>query len=97
MELDRHYAYQVCTPTRMSFLSGRLPVHTPFRLGNYCNAKEGIPREMQGWLIQGVLLGVPHDPVAPRGEPSWRLGPSPDREGATGNAPALVPGPLARL
>ena len=48
VELDRHYAYQVCTPTRMSFLSGRLPVHTPFGLGNYCNAKEGIPREMQG-------------------------------------------------
>jgi hypothetical protein len=25
--LDRHYVYQFCSPTRSSFLSGRLPVH----------------------------------------------------------------------
>jgi hypothetical protein len=47
-----------------------------------------------GLLTQGVL-GVPRDPSAPRRGP---LGPFPDRERAihVGNAPALVPEPLAR-
>ena len=26
-QLDRFYAYQVCSPTRSGFLSGRLPIH----------------------------------------------------------------------
>jgi hypothetical protein len=49
-----------------------------------------------GLLIQGVLgiLGVPQDPLAPVENP---LGSYPDRESAIGNAPALVPGPSARL
>jgi hypothetical protein len=46
-----------------------------------------------GLLTQGVP-GVPQDPLAPRRGP---LGPSPDRESSIGNAPVLVPGPLARL
>jgi arylsulfatase A-like enzyme len=59
VELDRHYVYQVCTPSRMSFLSGRLPVHTPFQLGNYCNAKEGIPHEMT--TIVGRMKAAGYD------------------------------------
>ena len=27
IELTRHYAYKFCSPTRSSFLSGRLPIH----------------------------------------------------------------------
>ena len=46
-----------------------------------------------GLLTQGVPR-VPQDPSAPRRGP---LGYSPDRESAIGNAPALVPGSLARL
>ena len=38
--------------------------------------------------------GFPQDPFAPRRGP---FVPSPDRENSMGNAPALVPGPLARL
>ena len=51
VELDRHYAYQVCTPTRMSFLSGRLPVHNSM-IGNYCNAKNGIPHKMTTIVVR---------------------------------------------
>jgi hypothetical protein len=45
---------------------------------------------MAGLLIQGVT----QDRFAPLRGP---LGSSPDRESATGNAPALVPGLLASL
>jgi hypothetical protein len=38
--------------------------------------------------------GVPQDPFTP---PRGPLEPSPDRESGIGNAPALAPGPLARL
>jgi hypothetical protein len=50
----------------------------------------GYLGEGAGLLTQGVP-GVPPDPFAPRRGP---LGSSPDRESATGNAPARVPGPL---
>ena len=50
-----------------------------------------LPR-LTGLLTQGVL-GVSHDPFAPRRGP---LGSSPYREAAIGNAHTLVPGPLAR-
>lgn len=31
--LDRHYVFQFCSPTRTSFLSGRLPVHSSTQMG----------------------------------------------------------------
>ena len=39
----------------------------------------------------------PRGPTGPLRTPSRTLGPSPYRESSIGNAPALVPGPLARL
>ena len=27
LELDQHYAYQFCSPSRSSLISGRLPIH----------------------------------------------------------------------
>ena len=54
---------------------------------------EGDEMYPAGLLTQGVP-GVPQDPLAPR---RGTLGPSLDRESAIGNAPALVPGSLARL
>ena len=56
LELDQHYAYQFCSPSRSSFLSGRLPIHVNtlnLPLGTY-NPKDpisgfaGIPRNMTG-------------------------------------------------
>eukprot|EP00662_Eupelagonemidae_sp_cell21_P017701 gene17701-62317_t len=50
VELDRHYVYRWCTPTRSSFLSGRLPVHvfqaSGHGAGGACNRHTGIPRNM---------------------------------------------------
>ena len=37
-QLNRFYAYQVCSPTRSSFLSGRLPIHV-----NQFNHPPAIP------------------------------------------------------
>ena len=54
LELDQHYAYKFCSPSRSSFLSGRLPIHvndlnTPL---DHYNPQDtvsgfgGIPRNM---------------------------------------------------
>ena len=60
------------------------------------HARQGHDRQpgrQAGLLTQGVP-GFPQGPLTPRRGP---LGPSLDRESAIGNAPALAPGPLARL
>ena len=45
VELDRHYVFKWCTPTRSSFLSGRLPAHV-FQ----CNGQEVAPgKSRQFW------------------------------------------------
>ena len=56
LEFDQHYAYRVCTPSRSSFLSGRLPIHVNDQLieVDYYNPRDnisgfqGIPRNMTG-------------------------------------------------
>ena len=65
MELDRHYVYKFCSPSRSSFQSGRLPVHV-----NVANAAPelrnasdpvsgyaGIPKSMTG--VASVLSASP--------------------------------------
>ena len=52
---------------------------------------QGVPRTVLP--CASPSRAVLQDPLAPRRGP---LGSSPDRESALGNAPALVPGPLAR-
>ena len=44
--LDRVYVYHMCTPSRSSFLSGRLPVHVEVALPNPENPNQGVPRKM---------------------------------------------------
>ena len=54
LELDQQYAFRVCSPTRSSFLTGRLPIHVnDINLpGNHYNPQDpvsgfaGIPRNM---------------------------------------------------
>jgi len=46
VQLDRHYVYHMCTPSRSSFLSGRLPVHVEVDLPNPENPNQGVPRNM---------------------------------------------------
>ena len=46
--LWRHYVHQMCTPSRTSFLSGRLPMHVQDALGNPESSSTGIPYNMTG-------------------------------------------------
>jgi arylsulfatase I/J len=46
IELRRQYVYKMCTPSRSSFFSGRLPVHVQVQLENPEVQNTGIPRNM---------------------------------------------------
>ena len=46
IELERHYVHMMCTPTRTSFQSGRLPVHVQLSLAGPCSPKAGMTRNM---------------------------------------------------
>ena len=48
IRLDRHYVHYVCTPTRSSIQSGRLPVHVTTALSNPDVPTTGVPRNMTG-------------------------------------------------
>ena len=47
LELDRHYVYSGCSPTRASMQSGRLPVHVTINNGDgLMDPTHGIPKQM---------------------------------------------------
>ena len=56
LELDQHYAFQFCSPSRSSLMSGRLPIHVndENKLMEFYNPQDpvsgfaGIPRNMTG-------------------------------------------------
>ena len=56
LQLDQHYVYKVCSPTRSSFLSGRVPIHvhlggtnkTVYNPKDPVSGFDGIPRSMTG-------------------------------------------------
>ena len=57
IELNRHYVHKMCTPTRSSFLSGRLPVHVQMYLDNPESPKCGVPRNMTSGAAKLRSLG----------------------------------------
>jgi arylsulfatase I/J len=52
VELNRHYVHMMCTPTRSSFYSGRLPIHVLTQLSSPCDMNGAIPRNMTGVAAQ---------------------------------------------
>eukprot|EP01060_Flectonema_neradi_P024161 TRINITY_DN3276_c0_g1_i1.p1 TRINITY_DN3276_c0_g1~~TRINITY_DN3276_c0_g1_i1.p1 ORF type:complete len:548 (+),score=116.71 TRINITY_DN3276_c0_g1_i1:51-1646(+) len=52
IELNRHYVHMMCTPTRSSFQSGRLPIHVITQLSSPCDENGAIPRNMTGIAAQ---------------------------------------------
>lgn len=56
IHLRRHYVFRMCTPSRSSFISGRLPVHVTQSLRNPEAPNAGVPRNMTG--IAAVLKGA---------------------------------------
>ena len=56
LELDQHYVYRFCSPSRSTFLSGRLSIHVndqnqdiqPYNPNNPVSGYAGIPRNMTG-------------------------------------------------
>lgn len=46
VELDRHYAHSLCTPSRAALHTGRLPVHVVSELTNPCDREGAIPLGM---------------------------------------------------
>ncbi|XP_065828565.1 arylsulfatase B-like [Oscarella lobularis] len=48
VELDQHYVHNVCSPTRSSLLSGRLPIHVNIDNGNATMHNASDPNGYQG-------------------------------------------------
>eukprot|EP01060_Flectonema_neradi_P000502 TRINITY_DN10315_c0_g2_i2.p1 TRINITY_DN10315_c0_g2~~TRINITY_DN10315_c0_g2_i2.p1 ORF type:complete len:532 (+),score=121.66 TRINITY_DN10315_c0_g2_i2:45-1640(+) len=57
IELNRHYVHMMCTPTRSSFQSGRLPIHVTTGLCSPCDKSGAIPRNMTGIAAQMKKAG----------------------------------------
>jgi arylsulfatase A-like enzyme len=46
IELDRHYVFPVCSPSRSSFMSGRFPYHVQQINLRNCDLSQGVPADM---------------------------------------------------
>ena len=69
--LDRHYGHFTCTPSRSSYLTGRLPVHVQLTLANPDVQTSGIPRNMTA-LPEKLKLATPPYHTAVVGK--WDVG-----------------------
>lgn len=57
IHLKRHYVHKMCTPSRTSVQSGRLPVHVNTGLGDVCDDNTGIPYNMTGLAEKMKMAG----------------------------------------
>ena len=48
LDLNQHYAYMFCSPSRSSLISGRLPIHVNDNPDDPVSGFAGIPRNMTG-------------------------------------------------
>jgi arylsulfatase B len=46
IELDRHYAFLYCSPSRSAFMTGRMPYHVQQENHQNCDLGQGAPRNM---------------------------------------------------
>ena len=56
IELDRHYTYKMCSPSRSAFLTGRLPVHVNIYNDDPTMVGQGVPENMT--MISDKLTGA---------------------------------------
>ena len=85
----------MCTPTRSSFQSGRLPIHVLTQLSSPCDKNGAIPRDMTGVAAQLKTAGYATHQGTLAPHPSPQL---PSAEGlgacAVHAAPPLRPPPV---
>ena len=87
--LDRHYVYHMCTPSRSSFLSGRLPVHVETALPNPENPNQGVPRNMTCIATKLKALGYQTHVVGSAFFSKNRRAPTPRASNPCTHPPAL--------
>ena len=63
VRLGRHYTYKFCSPTRRSFLSGRLPVHMTSAQAQPCTnwlplEMEILPQKLKKAGFHSHIIGV---------------------------------------
>ena len=75
VQLDRLYVYHMCTPSRSSYLSGRLPIHVEVALPNPENPNQGVvsPRSLP--------RAQPFAPLQPKPPPPRHAAPEHDHRG----------------
>ena len=81
----------------MGIKPGLVQVMNFFTEGGGAVDMAGFSSLLRGVLIRAANSRGPGGPIGSLHTPSRAPGSSPDRESAMRNAPALVPGPLARL
>lgn len=63
IELDQHYVFPVCSPSRSSFMSGRFPYHVQQINMRNCDLSQGVPGNMTFISQQLKRAATPYSTV----------------------------------